>query len=73
MAGLELVCEPLGVSLATAHRPTVPPGGERTVIPAVAIAVRLTRHFGSNLPASADGEKVSRARQLSQACLINLL
>lgn|ERR1700682_2650050 len=34
----------LAKHLATAHRPTVPPSGERTVI-VVAIAVALTVHF----------------------------
>jgi hypothetical protein len=31
--------------LATAHRPTVPPTGERTVIVIIAIAVTLTYHL----------------------------
>lgn len=31
--------------LATAHRLTVPPSGERTVIPVIAIAVALTDHL----------------------------
>ena len=38
----------LAKHLATAHRPTVPPSGERTVI-AVAIAVALTVHSSSRL------------------------
>jgi len=41
---LKLVCE-LPDRLATAHRPTVPPNGERTVIITVAIAVALTDHL----------------------------
>jgi hypothetical protein len=40
---LKLVCE-LPDRLATAHRPTVPPNGERTVIIIVTIAVAVTDH-----------------------------
>jgi hypothetical protein len=40
---LKLVCE-LPDSLATAHRPTVPPSGERTVIIIGTIAVGVVDH-----------------------------
>ena len=44
MAGFWKTClRVLANYLATAHRPTVPPSGERTVI--VAIAVALADHF----------------------------
>ncbi len=45
MAGIwKLVCE-LGNQLATAHRPTVPPNGERTAIVIITMAVILADHL----------------------------
>ena len=45
MAGFwKLVCE-LVHQLATAHRPTVPPDGERTVIVIIAMAVMPADHL----------------------------
>jgi len=48
MAGFwKLVYECLADHSATAHRPAVPPHGERTVIVIIAIAVVLAVHFSS--------------------------
>jgi hypothetical protein len=55
MAGLRETCRRvLGDHLATAHRPTVPPTGERTVIIVVAVAVAdhlfKVRHLPKDAP-----------------------
>jgi hypothetical protein len=63
---LKLVCE-LPDSLATAHHPTVPPGGERTVIIIGAIAVALTDHCSS--PRSNAQAQCKRPGHFSQAVL----
>src|SRR6266536_472077 len=45
MAGFKTCSRVLVRRLATAHRPTVPPRGERTVAPVITIAVAVTHHF----------------------------
>jgi hypothetical protein len=49
MAGFKNLFASLVDRLATAHRPTVPPSGERTVTPVIAIAVAVTSHISKRL------------------------
>ena len=55
---------------ATAHRPTVPPSGERTVIVVIAVAVRLFDHHLNPTPRDiARGlNRISMVHWLSQEC-----
>jgi hypothetical protein len=55
---------------ATAHRPTVPPSGERTVIVVIAVAVRLFDHHLNPTPRDiARGlSRISIVHWLSQEC-----
>src|SRR2546430_2772120 len=64
MAGLGNLLRALVDQLATAHRPTVPPTGERTVIVVIAIAVVLADHL-CNLWSSTRNQPLDYSPQAS--------
>src|SRR5438067_1808913 len=71
MAGLRTCSRVLVDRLATAHRPTVPPSGERTVI--IAISVALATHISrACLLADIDRLGSRRPTVKRQACGVPL-